>query len=101
MLANHFGYDTVGSDIEIKQSEKNMSRRSTQAYASKHPYELYTQDATIPSNTSIELRPIASSADTMVVTYRYQEHIIGENERIPRTDRKTVYTSYAHYLYII
>jgi tRNA G10 N-methylase Trm11 len=48
MLANHFGYDTVGSDIETKRSEKNMSRRSTQPYATKHTSDVYTQDATKP-----------------------------------------------------
>lgn len=101
MLANHFGYDTVGSDIETKRSEKNMSRRSTQPYATKHTADVYTQDATKPfENINKDktycivsewwLWPIVTKNTSLGRMSEYQEQI----ERLYTQAMHTICTSF-------
>lgn len=48
MLANHFGYESIGSDIVTKRSDNNILRWTKQTYATDKKIDIYTQDATKP-----------------------------------------------------
>lgn len=48
MVANALGYATIGSDINIIQAKKNLTRRKTQSFAKDLPVTLFKHDVHEP-----------------------------------------------------
>jgi hypothetical protein len=47
MLANHLGYDFIGSDIKTNYAEQNATwRKTTKFYTPNKQFEIFTQDIT-------------------------------------------------------
>lgn len=64
MLANHFGYDFIGSDIKTNYAEENAIRRkTTKFYTKDKQFDIFTHDITQKIKTPLIKGEVSADAD--------------------------------------
>ncbi len=92
MLANHFGYDFIGSDIKSNYAEENATRRkTTKFYTPDKQFDIFTHDITQKLKTSVigeetkerllivtewRLWPIVTKTTSSQDIQRFQEQVV-------------------------